>query len=323
MKRTIYVDSIISALHAFEGSIESGTKINLLNNNVHSENFVRDLLNLLYGWNLTNVNEQQRNSPGVDLAFFGDKILVQVTSSLTKQKIDSSLNKIDSAKYGGFRFKVFHLIGSAEELRKKTYINQPGILFTPSDDIIDIDSIIKDVNSLDIDKMKSVYDLVCAEIPGFGLPIISTSDLAFIVKKLAKAPNGMATNPQRIPNPYDIADKIRFNDLEEYNRLINEYKIYVGRLNDIYRECTELGNPVEIFILQNLSDLYSRYRTSYEGIALFDKIVEGAVQMARSDSYANDISIEAMNLGVRAVVVDAFMRCKIFEAPKGYSHVDA
>ena len=92
-KKDIY-DKIVHALSIFIDEIETKAKNNLLDDNVFSEDFIKDLLNVCMGWNLVNLNEDVNGFPGIDL---GDKkrhIGVQITSTKTSKKIIDSLDTI-------------------------------------------------------------------------------------------------------------------------------------------------------------------------------------------------------------------------------------
>lgn len=92
-KKDIY-DRIVHELSIYVKDIESKAENNLLDDNVFSEDFIKDLLNTCMGWNLINLNTETDRFPGIDL---GDKerhIGVQVTSTKTSKKISDSLEMI-------------------------------------------------------------------------------------------------------------------------------------------------------------------------------------------------------------------------------------
>lgn len=96
IKRKEMYDKIIHELSIYVNDIESKAKNNLFDDNVLSEDFIKDLLNACMGWNLINLNSDNSRYPGIDL---GDKerhIGVQVTSTKTSKKISDSLDKIVS-----------------------------------------------------------------------------------------------------------------------------------------------------------------------------------------------------------------------------------
>ena len=78
----------------YVNDIEVKVKNNLSDDNVFSEDFIKDLLNICMGWNLINLNTDTQKFPGIDL---GDKerhIGVQVTSTKTSKKVSDSLDTI-------------------------------------------------------------------------------------------------------------------------------------------------------------------------------------------------------------------------------------
>lgn len=63
-----------------------------------SEGFVMKLLNIVYDWNLEDLNKKQVNFPGIDLGNESKGIAVQVTSEKTSAKIKDSYEKIYAEK---------------------------------------------------------------------------------------------------------------------------------------------------------------------------------------------------------------------------------
>ena len=111
--------------------------------------------------------------------------------------------------------------------------------------------------------------------------------------------------------------------MEGKRRLINDYKLYIGKLNAVYGEFVDNAMDYSFIILQTLSDMYSGYLGQFESNALFDKIVDNARELALKSKSAKDIPVDRVNVCINVIVVDAFIRCRIFEDPEGYSYVDA
>lgn len=321
MNRDIYVAKIKTLLNILKGEIKDSGKLNLLDINVHVEDFYRDLLNLVYGWQLKNMNQWNQNAAGGDLWFEDGKVVIQVSSTSTKEKIQSSIDKLSTEQFAGYRFKFLRIDGDVIKLRKELYNTHDDIVFDPSTDIIDISSLIKEITHLQIDSLRQVFELCVKEIVPLDTPKVTESDLAIVVKSLAA--NVKDWTKERRPIKYDVEKKIDFNHLEERRRLINDYKLYIGKLNAVYGEFVDNGTDCEFIILQNLSDMYSRYLGQYESNALFDKIVDEARDLALNSKSAEDIPVDRVNVCINVIVVDAFIRCRIFEDPEGYSYVDA
>ena len=94
-KKDIY-DKIVHELSVYANDIEAKAENNLLDDNVFSEDFIKDLLNICMGWNLINLNTDKNRFPGIDLGDKERRIGVQVTSTKTSKKISDSLDKIVS-----------------------------------------------------------------------------------------------------------------------------------------------------------------------------------------------------------------------------------
>lgn len=321
MNRDIYIAKIKTLLNVLKSEIKDSGKLNLLDINVHAEDFFRDLLNLIYGWQLQNMNQWILNAAGGDLWYDYGKIVIQVSSTATKDKIQSSIDKLSAEQFAGYRFKFLRIDGDVIKLRKELYNTHDDIVFDPSTDIIDISSLIKEITHLPIDSLRQVFELCVKEIVPLDTPKVTESDLAIVVKSLAA--NVKDWTKERRPIKYDVEKKIDFNHLEERRRLINDYKLYIGKLNAVYGEFVDNGTDCEFIILQNLRDMYSRYLGQYESNALFDKIVDEARELALNSKSAEDISVDRVNVCINVIVVDAFIRCRIFEDPEGYSYVDA
>ena len=320
MNRDIYVAKIKTLLNILKNEIKDSGKLNLLDINVHAEDFYRDLLNLVYSWQLQNMNQWNQNAAGGDLWYDDVKIVIQVSSTSTKDKIQSSIDKLSAEQFAGYRFKFLRIDGDVIKLRKELY-NTHDIVFEPSVDIIDISTLLKDIAHLDIDRLKKVCELCEKEIVPLDTPKVTETDLAIVVKALAT--NVKDWSKDRRPIEFDVEKKIDFNHLEGRKRLINDYKLYIGKLNAVYGEFVDNGTDYSFIILQNLSDIYSRYFGQYESNALFDKIVDEARELAMNSKSAEDIPVDRLNVCINVIVVDAFIRCRIFEDPEGYSYVDA
>ena len=304
-----------------KGEIKDSGKLNLLDINVHAEDFYRDLLNLIYSWQLQNMNQWNQNAAGGDLWYDDGKLVIQVSSTTTKDKIQSSIDKLSAEQFARYKFKFLRIDGDVKKLRKGAFNTHDDIAFDPSVDIIDISTLLKDIAHLGIDSLIKVYELCVKEIIPLDTPKITETDLAIVVKALAT--NVRDWSKGRRPIEYDVEKKIVFNHLEEHRRLINDYKLYIGKLTAVYDEFVDNGTDYSFIILQNLSDMYSRYLGQYESNALFDKIVDEARELAMNSKSAEDIPVDRVNVCINVIVIDAFIRCKIFEDPEGYSYVDA
>ena len=106
MNRSNYFNYIEEKLNILSYRIKSRGKINLLDLNIYSETFFAELMNHLLGYNLENINAISQNMEGIDLVDFKNKVVVQVSATCSKQKIESSLKKKILENYKDFQLKL-------------------------------------------------------------------------------------------------------------------------------------------------------------------------------------------------------------------------
>lgn len=313
MNRSNYFDSIEYALTRLATRIEIRGSLNILNLNLHSENFYLNFLNLLFGWNLKNQNTLYQNTAGVDLSDSMNKIIVQVSAKASKQKIESALAK-DLSVYKGYSFKFISISKDAKNLRTKTFSNPHNLKFSPIDDILDVPILLKLINELDIDKMKEVYEFLKKELKSDPDPEKVESNLSTIIKILSKEDWRQGGQILEIV-PYDIEAKISYNQLIAARALIDDYKIHYHRIDKIYSDFDKLGANKSLSILDGIRSEYLSLGLGNSSDQIFFSIIDKINQRIVQSANYEPIPEEELKLCVQILVVDAFIRCKIFKNP--------
>ena len=113
-----YFNNIRDKLAMFISTVKSDNSVNLQSLNIHAEQFYVEFLNKLFDWNLRNANEIRKNAKGIDLIDQNNKIIAQVSSRATHEKVQSSLDKIDQAKYDGYHFVFIAITERIPNYRK-------------------------------------------------------------------------------------------------------------------------------------------------------------------------------------------------------------
>lgn len=129
------------------------------------------------------------------------------------------------------------------------------------------------------------------------------------------------SEPLSAPDP---EEKILYNNVIHYKSIIEEYKVYQGKLNKIYEEIEKQGSTKKEYVLLNIKTAYLHERKSYNGIdeirANADKIIENVETklwdiIENSSNLNTHLPIEAIQISLYVILVDAFMRCNILEEP--------
>ncbi|MFN8313953.1 MAG: ABC-three component system protein [Cyclobacteriaceae bacterium] len=127
--------------------------------------------------------------------------------------------------------------------------------------------------------------------------------------------------PTTAPNP---DKKIKFNNIVRYKSIIEEYRIYQGKLSRIYEEIEKAGSTKKELVLKNINTLYLRekgkYTSQHEILENADNIIESIEHelwkvIENSGNYNADMQIESIEISLLVILVDAFMRCSILEEP--------
>lgn len=127
----------------------SKNKLNFTSDNIILENFLRDLLNLVYNCNLENLNQLKNNFPGVDLGDESKKLAIQITSTPTSKKINSTLRIfIDNEEYLNFNILKVFVLTQKQNSYSISYDNSQFI-FDKNRDIIDFDDLYRDILYID------------------------------------------------------------------------------------------------------------------------------------------------------------------------------
>lgn len=164
MNKEVALKEVLYWLSHLSTSARLGGKIHFFDLNVVAEDFYAELLNIIYDWNLVNLNHTNLNSVAVDLGDVNMKVAVQVTSDRTKLKIQKTLDKFESHKLSkDFTVLKVVIIGP------KTG-NYPGLKLPPSiafdggKDVFDDSDLLKEISKLSTTKIQDVVDLMKKDI---------------------------------------------------------------------------------------------------------------------------------------------------------------
>jgi len=312
LQKETYICDILDRLSGLAYNVELRGLLNLLDLHVISEDFFVGLLNLVYGWNLRNANSLLQNAPGIDLVDDSNHILVQVTGSCTKKKIDHSLEEI-SEKYSGYHFYFVPIVLDARKQRIYEYTPPHGVLFNPKTDILDIHFIADRIKEMtDIEKVATIAMYVRNNIRHDTPSSVQlTSGLNDIICLLAK---DSLNEGDFDTADFEIKAKISFNNLSIYAKdIIDQYKIYYVNVQDIYKEYARQGKTKSMAVLQKLHKIYISLKTQASGDALFMAIEKEIIKQI--DHSNNKLTEEQLEMFVDILMVHAFIECKIFEKP--------
>ena len=317
MTRQLCYNIIEERLSWLAMRIELRGSLNIFDLNIHSEDFYQHLLNAIFGWKLENLNKIKKNTAGADLIDNINKLIIQVSATVSKQKIESALSKILS-QYTGYTFKFVAISKNGSELREKKFSNPSSTLFEPKADILDIESLLKYITTLEIQKIEEICHLVEKEIHIKPEKEKVESNLATVISQIARVDWSLKKQKLILNIPYDIEKKIDFNRIKDSRTLIDDYKDYYDRVDQIYTEFDKQGNNKSLSVLNGLRSVYLDNASIEDPDECFKKIVLDVIRVIEDSLNSVIIPSEELRMCIEIIVVDAFIRCKIFKNPEGY-----
>jgi hypothetical protein len=183
LSRGKLLGEILDGLSQLSFSLKTRGQVQLYDLNRYCEDFAKDLLNIVYGYELINLNEVRHNEPGIDLGDRKNRVAFQITSNKSSKKVRETLQKISAEHKRNYdQFKIL-ILGTkqtsyaiSDELKTATNFNE-------IENILDFQDLESKIISLPVEKIKVVYDFLQENL------VRVYSDLGF-----NETPNGESTS---------------------------------------------------------------------------------------------------------------------------------
>ena len=307
---------ITSRLAYLSSEVRLSGSMNLLDSNVLLEDVFKEILNITYGLKLQNANLIKQNIKAIDLIDCSSKTIIQVSSDNSKAKVQTSLDKIELPKYEGYTFKFVCISKGVSHLKKHHFNVPEGISFNAETDCYDDKRILRDVLAKDIDTIRNLASYLEKSILPATADERRPSVITYVINRLADEPLAeIAVNPDT--KSFDLEPKIDFNSLKKWRDIISEYTVFSLLVDKIYRAYDEQGVNKSFAVLSSLHDLYLNLASELTGDALFDKLLESVYEIVNKDYECNEsLTREELQVNIKIVLVDAFVKCKIFKKPE-------
>ena len=307
---------ITSRLAYLSSEVRLSGSMNLLDSNVLLEDVFKEILNITYGLKLQNANLIKQNIKAIDLIDCSSKTIIQVSSDNSKTKVQTSLDKIELPKYEGYTFKFVCISKGVSHLKKHHFNVPEGISFNAETDCYDDKRILRDILAKDIDTIRKLALYLEKSILPATADERRPSVITYVINRLADEPLAeIAVNPET--KSFDLEPKIDFNSLKKWRDIISEYTVFSLLVDKIYRAYDEQGVNKSFAVLSSLHDLYLSLASELTGDALFDKLLESVYDIVNKDYECNEsLTREELQVNIKIVLVDAFVRCKIFKKPE-------
>lgn len=311
-ERKNHIENIIDLLSFLKSKVTLSNSLNLTDVNIHSENFYRDLLNLIYGYQLDNINIIEQNTAAIDLGDLDKRVAIQVTSTSslakTRKTVNAFVNKKLYEKYD--RLIILNIVDKAAH--RDSHIGDSATYqLDTKEDIWDIDKLVKDINNFTVDRIGEVHSFLKNEIKYTQNQVLEKEIKTFISlitllsdESQPSAGNGFIEDP----DPDRKIEK-RFADhsvflTKRYQDLYTEY----GQVLIDVKSQSDLGHTRIRRLGLRLKDISDRVLNECNGDAR--KALEELVN--RFKIILSNKSIEHDENAIEFFLVDQLICCNVF-----------
>jgi hypothetical protein len=155
-ERKIAFDNISRTLAITRYDIEQHQLVNDQSLNIHGENWFRDIFNFVYSKNFfvnANIETKTGNASAVDLIDKDKELAYQITTTRTKEKVDNTLNKIQTTEYKDYTLKIFFLLEKSKFNKDTKQYFENKYSINIDDYLIDYTDLLKDIEALETKKL--------------------------------------------------------------------------------------------------------------------------------------------------------------------------
>ena len=150
-------------------------------------------------------------------------------------------------------------------------------------------------------------------------PLKLESNLATVINILSKEDWNKKESVGEI-NSFEIDRKISHNNLKSAKIIIDDYSLHYSRVDKIYTEFDAQGSNKSNSVLSTIRQEYAKLKGDLSDDELFFAVISKVQEKVLNSSNYTSIPFDELELCINILVVDAFIRCKIFENPENYNY---
>ena len=280
MVRVDTIKRIIEKLTFLKTQIELENVMHLFDNNIGLEDFTCGLMNLVYGYNLKNLNKNQMNYPGIDLADPILQIAVQVTVEKTKEKIQSTIDTLIKKEYMKHYKRLIIFLYADKDRYNGEFETQNKFEFNKNEDIITVKKLLKDIDGCSDHCLKKIDLYLEEQLISYPKKTQHIEPIDFLKEEKKKVYAMCLMKLNTLGVSLQIGNCIIENDLKnrKWNDILTEPVLYLvgdfgsGKSHFLYeltlyyiQEYIEgRSNRVPVFIEANEIDQYGKLENLLE-----------------------------------------------------------
>ena len=312
INKETYIKEIAHSLSLLSEEVKMLNAANLYDINIIAEDFFPQLLNLIYGYELKNINIIDKNAPAIDLFDKKNKISVQVTSDNDSKKIKHTIKEfIDNKLYKEYK-RLIVLIITNKRKYSADFDTDGKFVFDKKKDIWDKDDLIKKIRELETEKIKEISNYLSTELNDKLYKAKQTQanevetiiDLIEYISEHRKVKKPCETE---IDPEYKIYKRFK----EFADKLVVEYtslKTVYGEALDVVNETLGIDEAQDIIIMFYLQDLSMQFldKAGENPVIALNNLVAYFDEKLSSNGKTYD------NRAIKFYLVNEMIKCNVF-----------
>ena len=317
IKREIYLKNIADSLALLSKEVTLRNAVNLYDINIVAEDFFPGLLNLIYNYELRNINHLEKNAAAIDLYDLKNKLSVQVTSDNDSTKIKHTIKEFNENE----SYKVYDRLIILILTQKKNYSTEfdtaGKFVFDKKKDIWDVESLIKDIRKLETEKLKAINEYLSNELneKRYASERTQANEIDTIIDLIEYISQHREVTKERdvvIDPEYKIYKRFKEfadNIITEYTTLLTIY----GEAIEIVNETLGIDEAQDIIIMLYLQDISMQIlkKNKNDPIVSLNQLVV---------YFENKLSISGKNydrMAIKFYLVNEMIKCRVFPNERG------
>ncbi|AUM63539.1 hypothetical protein C0R09_02770 [Brevibacillus laterosporus] len=242
MNKEIYLKLISSALAKLALEVDLRNSISLFDINIIAEDFYKEFLKLVYGYNLINLNILEKNMSAIDLADQVGRIAIQVTSDNSSTKIIDTIKKFNEKRLYSQYDRLIFLMLIKKKKYTTTFDTSDFFCFSKDTDIIDYLDIMQHIKEKETKELKIISEFLDRELTVKSKETTRTQasevkTIIALIEHLSSHKKATAKKEETVTDPEDKINR-RFKEYSDnlkglYIELVSLYDEAVKQANEI------------------------------------------------------------------------------------------
>ena len=159
-KRMAQIKKITSRLAWIKCEIELDNVIHFYDINISMEVFICSILNILYDYDLVNLNHEFTNYPGIDLGDRINRIAIQITSDSSRTKTKETIDTFIKNGYEKEYNRLIIFILGEKTIFRREFDTQGTFSFDKNKDVWDFKFLIKEIEKASDEKLNLIDSFI-------------------------------------------------------------------------------------------------------------------------------------------------------------------